>query len=321
MSALSAKGRAVFKALGSAVSVLAVLVVLTGCARAEPTAATLTTTSTLATTVSVPTSTPPAATQLRGPYLGQEPPGMTPEVFAPGIVSDPSLFEYSGTFSPDGNEYYFNRTTADSQDILLFTRVVDGQWTAPEQLALTAGYTAGEPHVTLDNKRLYFMWERPVPEGKPGWPVYYVVDRTANGWSEPQYAGQGMFLSSSRDGQMYTTDMSSSAAYLARVTTADGVFTNYERLTIPNASGSHAHPCIAPDGSYLLFDVDGSYLFVSFRKADGTWGDAMDLTKHGFDPLAGGAYVSPDGKYLFFALKDDIWWVDSRVIEELRPKE
>ena len=76
-----------------------------------------------------------------------------------------------------------------------------------------------------------------------------------------------------------------------------------------------------PDGSYLLFDVDGSYLFASFRKADGTWGDAMDLTKHGFDPLAGGATVSPDGKYLFFALKDDIWWVDSRVIEELRPKE
>jgi hypothetical protein len=36
--------------------------------------------------------------------------------------------------------------------------------------------------------------------------------------------------------------------------------------------------------------------------------------------MAGGAYVSPGGKYLFFGLDDDIWWVDSRVIEELRPK-
>jgi hypothetical protein len=40
----------------------------------------------------------------------------------------------------------------------------------------------------------------------------------------------------------------------------------------------------------------------------------------GFDLGAGGAYVSPDGKYLFFALRDDIWWVDARVIEDLRPE-
>jgi hypothetical protein len=303
----------VSRLLSSAVAVLAVLLVLSGCAETEPA------------TVSASTSKLPSASGLSGPYLGQAPPGMTPEVFAPGIVSDPSLFEYCGTFSPDGGEYYFNRITADEQHWLLFTRVVDGQWTAPEQLALTAGYSAGEPHVTLDNKRLYFMWERPAPEGKPGWPAYWGVERTANGWSEPQYAGQGMFLSSSLDGQMYTTDMSSSKinrrTYLARLTVVDGVFTDYERLDLPNLSASHAHPCIAPDGSYLLFDVDGSYLFVSFRRADGTWGEAIDLTKHGFDPMAGGAYVSPDGKYLFFGLKDDIWWVDSRVIEELKPKE
>jgi len=303
----------VFRPVRGALLLMAVLLVLTGCANAEPKAA------------SEPTSTPTTTAQLSGPYLGQEPPGMTPEVFAPGIVSDPSQFEYSGTFSPDGSEYYFNRMSANSQNALLFTRIVDGAWTTPEQLALTAGYTAGEPHLTLDNKRLYFMWRHPVPEGKPGWPVYYVVDRTADGWSEPYYAGQGMFLSSSRDGQVYTTDMSSSETegmtYLARVTVANGVFVSYERLTIPNTSGNYSHPCIAPDGSYLLFDVDGSYLFVSFRKADGSWGDAIDLTKHGFDPVAGGACVSPDGNYLFFAQKDDIWWVDSRVVEELRPKE
>jgi hypothetical protein len=301
-----------FRPVSYAITVLAVLLVV-GCADVEPT------------TTSAATSVLPSATGLSGPYIGQEPPGMTPEIFAPGIVSDPSLFEYSGTFSPDGNEYYFNRITDDSQHRLLFTHVVNGQWTAPEQLALTAGYTAGEPHITLDSERLYFMWQRPAPEGKPGWPAYWVVERTANGWSEPKYAGQGMFLSSSLDGQMYTTDMSSSKTnrktYLAKVTVANGVFTRYERLAIPNLSGSYAHPCIAPDGSYLLFDVDGSHLYVSFRKADGSWGDAIDLTKHGFDPMAGGACVSPDGRYLFFGLKDDIWWVDSGVIEELRPKE
>jgi hypothetical protein len=303
----------VFRLVSSVVSVLIGLLVLNGCSAAEQT------------TTPVAASTPPAMTGLSGPYLGQEPPGMTPDVFAPGIVSDPSLFEYCGTFAPDGSEYYFNRISADGEHRLLFTRVVDGQWTAPEQLAFTAGYVAGEPHVTLDNTRLYFMWKCPAPEGKLDWPAYWVVHRTANGWSEPQYAGQGMFLSSSLDGQIYTTDMSSSRTnrktYLAKVATVDGVFSDYERLAIPNLSGSYAHPCIAPDGSYLLFDVDGSHLFVSFGKAGETWGEAIDLTQHGFDPMAGGACVSPDGKYLFFALEDDIWWVDSRVIEELKPKE
>ena len=102
----------------------------------------------------------------------------------------------------------------------------------------------------------------------------------------------------------------------------EGPFVSYERLNIPTYLCSRAHPCIAPDGSYILFDVHGgSYLFACFKKAGGTWGEAIDLTRHGFNILAGGAYVSPDGKYLFFALNEDIWWVDSKVIEKLRPKE
>ena len=32
------------------------------------------------------------------------------------------------------------------------------------------------------------------------------------------------------------------------------------------------------------------------------------------------AYISPDGKYLFFSVDGDIWWVSSKVIEALRPK-
>jgi Tol biopolymer transport system component len=135
-----------------------------------------------------------------------------------------------------------------------------------------------------------------------------------------------MFLSSSQDGQLYTTDMSSrnvdGKTYLAQITVTDGVFTDYERLPIETSWGNPAHPCIAPDGSYILFDVgSGNYLFVSFMKADGAWGEPIDLTNHGFDSMAGGAYISPDGKYLFFSLHKDIWWVDIKVIEKLRPLE
>jgi hypothetical protein len=47
--------------------------------------------------------------KLKGPYLGQKPPGMTPEIFAPGIVSSPEFIDFKGAFSPDGREYYFYR--------------------------------------------------------------------------------------------------------------------------------------------------------------------------------------------------------------------
>ena len=301
-------------ALGALVSALAVLAVLAASCTPQATRPTQ--------------STLPAATPLRGPYLGQKPPGTTAEIFAPGIVSRPDSTEFSGTFSPDGTEYYFYRVSADSSSTILFSTLRDGLWTAPEQLPATAGYDAYTPHLTLDNERLYFGWRHPAPEGQPlPSPEIgtYVLTRTQSGWSDPSFAGQGMFASSSRDGQMYITDMSSrdtnGQTYLAMITREGDSFAEYDRLPISAGQGSQAHPCVAPDGSYLLFDVrGGSYLLVSFRNADGSWSDAIDLTQHGFNPLAGGAYVSPDGKYLFFALRDDIWWVDASVIEELRPE-
>ncbi len=41
-------------------------------------------------------------------YLGQKLPGLTPEPFAPGLVTTEG-WEYSGTFSPDLKEFYFLR--------------------------------------------------------------------------------------------------------------------------------------------------------------------------------------------------------------------
>ena len=277
----------------------------------------------------VTTSISTTKLQLNSLYFGQKPPGSKPEIFAPGIVSDPLFSEYSGTFSPDGSEYYFYRFSANSPSRLFFSKMVNDQWTAPEPCVFSSEYGASEPLLTHDNQRLYFMWECPVPPGQPGYNEeikYYFVERTAEGWSTPQYAGQGMFLSSSRDGQLYITDMSSlktdGRTKLASVTTTNGIFTGYEKLNVPFLYGNPAHPCIAPDGSFILFDIsEGCHLFVSFMKDDRTWGESIDLTEHGFDPLAGGAYVSPDGKYLFFSLHGDIWWVDIKTIGSLKPNE
>ncbi len=249
------------------------------------------------------------------PYLGQTPPGFTPEKFAPTIISTPTTTEWSCTFSPDSLEMYFYRISQKSNSILYICKFEAGAWTLPTEVDFTAAHSTSEPYLTLDNQRLYFAWDDA---------GIYMVERTGKGWSTPVFAGQGMWLSSKSGGQLYTTDMSSlfttGKTYLAKITSNNGLFTDYERMSFQPNYGYQAHPCIAHDGSFMIFDVDGGkHLFVSFKKPDGSWDIAIDLSTHGFDVNAGGAYLSPEGKYLFFHLNGDIWWVDAAIINNLNP--
>ena len=69
-------------------------------------------------------------------------------------------------------------------------------------------------------------------------------------------------------------------------------------------------------------------LYISFRKKDDSWtvpenmGKAVNTSSSELRP-----YVTPDGKYLFFTSDrpnskgiGNIYWVDAKIIEELRPK-
>ena len=258
-----------------------------------------------------PTTTLPS---LSGPYLGQTPPGLLPQLFAPGFISLSSSNEYSASFSPDGTEFYFTRQFSNYQNIYE-THLVDGTWSEPAPVAFSASYGAHEPHVTLDNLVLYFGWFRPVPEGESSAMDYgiWAVDRLADGWSEPRYVGQGMYVSSDRSGQLYITHQPTSAPAVAQVTLTEGRFTDYERIT------SGAHPAIAPDGSYLVYDRQGSnHLWVRFRMPDGAWGDAKELTWQGAPQNAQIASISPDGLYLFFTDGHELYWVSTEIITALR---
>jgi hypothetical protein len=262
---------------------------------------------------------PGQTTGLKGPYLGQPVPDKTPDVFAPGLVSRTGAKASACTFSPDGNEFYFTRGNRE----IMVSRLTDRGWTVPEPFPVSAGYPAFEPHVTLDNKRIFWNWHHP---DHPGGPGIYVAERTESGWSAPEFAGEGMFISSSRDGIVYVTHLGRQSDYISRAVMDGNRITGYEDLTggiekIRARSDSVAHPCVAPDGSYIVFDIEGGpHLFVSFRNADGTWGDPLDLTQHGLDVKAGIASISPDGNYLFFGQEGDLYWVSTRLIDDLRPK-
>ena len=101
---------------------------------------------------------------------------------------------------------------------------------------------------------------------------------------------------------------------------------------VVNTGKLTAHPFIAPDESYLIWDAEkeGGYgesdLYISYRKKDGSWGAAVNLGSEinsEFDDAFGS--VTPDGKYLFFYRgvspgNLDIYWVDAQFIDKLRPK-
>jgi hypothetical protein len=93
---------------------------------------------------------------LRGPYLGQTPPGSTPVVFAPNVVSTEGG-ELNSVFSPDGREFYFTR-----QRRAWLVREENGVWRRPQRLALAGEYSTVDMFVAGDGTRMYLCSERPL---------------------------------------------------------------------------------------------------------------------------------------------------------------
>jgi hypothetical protein len=94
--------------------------------------------------------------RLAGPYLGQKPPGMTPEIFAPGVVSREGD-QGELNVSPDMNEIiYWERKPPDNLNTIV--RIIrDGeQWKAPEILPFSKDYINNEPSLSPDGKYIFF---------------------------------------------------------------------------------------------------------------------------------------------------------------------
>jgi hypothetical protein len=255
---------------------------------------------------------------VQGGYLGQEPPGDVPRVFAPGILST-HLHEYSITFSPDGKEIYFSR----GGEGTLVCRWEEKGWTAPKAIRLFGdSLECEEASVAPDGKRIFFNARRTPRHERE----ICRAERIREGWGNPQKLFQGMYATSSLDGTVYYTVTSGRPDYgvIGRVEPSGTGYTETELLGGEvNSDRIDAHPCIAPDESFVIFDSDRDRrfcLYVCYRRPDGSWGKAVCLADHIPLPgLAGQAALSPDGKYLFFSYEGDMYWVDARVLRELAP--
>ncbi len=254
---------------------------------------------------------------VEGEYIGQEKPGLTPELFAPGILST-RHYENSITFSPNGKEIYFAIAAPRNFFVILFMKHENNRWKKPQVAPFSGKYKDGFPFFAPGGKRIYFCSCRPLSntkEHKKDWDIW-VVDKTNPGWSEPQNLGFPVNSDSNDksptvtgDGTLYFSRSKKGSADIYRSKFVNGKYMQPEKLSDSiNSPCYETHPYIAPDESYIIFSSyerpDGfgkADIYISFRKEDGSWtrsenmGKKMNTRTH-----ENCAIISPDGKFLFF---------------------
>ena len=258
---------------------------------------------------------------LNGSYLGQPPPGLKAEPFAPAVLSVPGKNHHTLSFSTDGKELYFSRYP---EHVTMMMREVDGIWQPPEP----APFPGWEAVFAPDGKSLV------VGNGD-----LFRVDRIPGGWGQAEALKGAVntkdyeyYASSSTDGTLYFTRRVNERAMILRARPDNGAYPVAEELDAVVNGTVAFHPFVAPDGSYLLFNSfdrpDGlgeQDIYVSFRQIDGTFGKPVNLGPGVNSPERELCpVVSPDGKYLFFTrLRGETgtpYWVSAQVIEEARGK-
>lgn len=280
---------------------------------------------------------------LIGPYLGQRPPGMNPEVFALGIVSK-GEYVLNAVFSPDGQEFYFSTLEQDKGYTINWMRQQGGVWTKSQIAPFSGQYSEADPFITPEGKKLFFPSNRPLTEGEEPLEKYniWLMEKTPSGWGDalcldpPINTVEGMeiYPTVATDGTLYFSSDRKGGKGSSDIYTAEfrgGRYAQPKNLgSSINTEYREFDAFIAPDQSYLVFSSAGrpegfgsSDLYISFRKGDKEWTPAKNLEKKfntnasEFTPI-----VSPDGKYFFFTStrlgQGDLFWVDARTLSTYR---
>jgi len=94
-----------------------------------------------------------------------------------------------------------------------------------------------------------------------------------------------MYVTTSKNGDIFLTSFDRKDGSLVRTKLVNDKFSEFEYLEGGvDSPFNDWHPCIAPDGGYILFDSnrpgshqgEGTYdLYICFRENDGSWSEAV----------------------------------------------
>jgi hypothetical protein len=267
---------------------------------------------------------------LESRYFGEKLPGLMPKLFDPKIVSPDGRFD-DGRFSPDMTEFYFTKNNGQYKKREFFImRYENNRWGKITETDIKW------PQFSADGNTMYLGKE--------------YRQRTDTGWSDLKSKGdflkdQAHGLSVSANGTYYFAVYKkedrgiNGSIHYSRV--INGKHEEPVKMSEEINMGEYiAHPYIAPNESYLIWDVrreDGygqADIYISFKHKDGAWLPAMNMgSLINTELQESSPQVTHDGKFLFFTrgewkVTEDgsrhyvgkRYWVDAQIIENLRSK-
>jgi len=275
-------------------------------------------------------------------YFGLTPPGLTPEVFAPGIVSDSTWAEHCQVaVSPQGDEIFWSAWTGEyksedgskNTEQIFYSKFEQGKWTKPK----LAEFTSNNPHglnggpvYSPDGDRLYLYQVRSPWVSSPK--RCYYVEKDKEEWGT-QLTDVGESYSS-ESGNYTPVFTQTGHAYknergkILQFSYENNNFTLLDTLVIHKEFRPAWNIYVSPKEDYVIFasrhadgfgDID---LYISFKAQDKSWGYPINMGNEINTELRERfPTVSPDGKYLFFmrhTKTQDFFWVSTDVIRELK---
>jgi hypothetical protein len=284
------------------------------------------------------------STVLRGPYMGQTPPGNQSKVFAPKVVST-EFGELNAIFTRDGSEFYFSRRgIQEKPSAIMVSRMVNNVWTKPEHVDFTGTYDDIDLFITPDGLSLIFCSNRPHRKGDDikRDHDFWISKRKGTIWTEPLLYAKAarsdyedffpivtksgnLYFNSQRGGQG-TNDIFCSKFI-------DGKYNTAKKLPMPiNTEYREFDAYVTPDEKTIIFSsvkpggFGGADIYLSWKNNDGKWIEPRNMGSE--INSAGSEYgstISPDGKYFFYTSNkngsEDIYWISAKIIEEVKQKE
>lgn len=271
-------------------------------------------------------------------YLGQKPPSLIPEIFAPGIISIDGRYEHGISFSPDLKEVYFGANYKDKDPSIYYSKLKGKKWTDPKEANFTKGKKAGEMHpfVNPSGTMIHFAAHDPftLPHHKESVKTWY-VKRVGDSWGDAKQLDSPInddfvfYSNEAKNGDLFYTNLSKRTMYYAPK--KDGKYSEVHEV---GTGGFHGF--ISPSQDYLVVNARNkeddqrkdSDIYVYFKKKDGGWSEAINLGNQVNSTFGETCpSITPDGKYLFFGRYNEkgglsnFYWVSTEVIDKVRPKQ
>lgn len=276
-----------------------------------------------------------------GEYLGEEPPGIHPKIFAPGTISTDAS-EGCISFANDGSFVLIGRYR-DGKNGIFYSEINNGLLSEPAMPSFSILGMDADFMLAPDGRTLFFASGRAKSSTASPTEDHQIwkTEKTASGWTEPALlpapinssahdsfpclsSNEAFYFFSSREGGYGKRDI------YRCVLDKRGV-SEFENLGKPINSPYHeVDPFIARDESLLIFcsDRPGGYggcdFYICFQQPDNSWTAPLnmgpEINSPGEEYIP---YISPDKRFFFFTSNKtgnrEVYWVDTGIIDDMRP--